>query len=797
MFQKSRQAALALLSVLIAPVSLVAEQVIFSEIQYNPEAGKPEFLEITNNTSTPFDIAQWQMTDGVDYTFPEFSEASPRDAFLAAWETILLTGATEADLRAAYPNIPADVRVFGPWTGQLNNAGERLTLSDKNGVARTTVRYDNSGKWSAAPQGTGHTLTVVDPNRVVDDYRNWRASAARGGTPGTKEEASGDSIPLDSGAAGERKAITYVAFGTEWKVEDSNTDLGTDWTKPDYDDSAWRSAPALLGFESSALPDPGLQSPLARDSAGGLVTYYFRKEFDFSLGVEGSEIIIDQIIDDGAVYYLNGMEIGRSGMPAGPITHTTVSADGVSNAELVPEVVRIDGTGVLQQGRNVLAVSLHNEKAGSSDVVFGAQLHIAADSPSLVINEIYPAGPGEGFIEFYNPLDTAISLEGYFLSNSAENLKKNAIGPGIEVPASGLMSVGYTELGFSAGETVKVFFTDPGGTTVLDEVDANVPVGFSWGRKPSGGSKTFLLAGQSRNGPNLGASDLTDLLSVSEIHFTDNGEIDWVEVGNRSTTPVNLDGLFVASNSDFSDRVALNGPLGPKGVRSVDAAFKGEGNTRFVYLTTASNDIISAARISAPSAAASIQEYPIGANEYYLLDTTSRDEPTAAMEQDIVINEIMYDLPSDHRSGEYVELFNKGDSPVDVSDWRFTEGIQFEFPNGTTIAPGGYLVVSADTRWFNSVYSGINVLGNFEGQLRDGGELLRLEDANGNLVDEVHYFPEGDWPELADGDGSSLELRHPDMDNSKGAAWADSDESGKAEKNLFHDHRRIRTHSHQ
>ena len=53
------------------------------------------------------------------------------------------------------------------------------------------------------------------------------------------------------------------------------------------------------------------------------------------------------------------------------------------------------------------------------------------------------------------------------------------------------------------------------------------------------------------------------------------------------------------------------------------------------------------------------------------------------------------------------------------------------------------------------------------------------------MVDEVHYHTGGDWPEKAGGLGSSLELRHPTMDNSVPTAWRDSDESEKGEWTTF------------
>ena len=124
-------------------------------------------------------------------------------------------------------------------------------------------------------------------------------------------------------------------------------------------------------------------------------------------------------------------------------------------------------------------------------------------------------------------------------------------------------------------------------------------------------------------------------------------------------------------------------------------------------------------------------------------------------------------------------------APANLTGWRISDGVRFDFPDNTTIGPGGYLVIAADQECLTAAHGNIPIVGNWRGGLRDGGELIRIEDENGNLVDEVDYLPEGDWPNLADGDGSSMELRHPSMNNNISSAWDDSDESNKSAMQKF------------
>src|SRR5215204_6436108 len=159
----------ALALILLLAVSASAEQVVFTEIMYNPPVGKPEYIEVQNITNTPLDIAGWQFSNGISFTFPSFNSGAPQAHFLLAMEPILLSSANPADTRAAYPGIPASTRIFGPWTGALANEGETVTIQDKNGVPACSVRYREGGRWPKAADGAGHSLVLRNENNPIDD----------------------------------------------------------------------------------------------------------------------------------------------------------------------------------------------------------------------------------------------------------------------------------------------------------------------------------------------------------------------------------------------------------------------------------------------------------------------------------------------------------------------------------------------------------------------------------------------------------------------------------------------------
>ena len=146
---------------------------------------------------------------------------------------------------------------------------------------------------------------------------------------------------------------------------------------------------------------------------------------------------------------------------------------------------------------------------------------------------------------------------------------------------------------------------------------------------------------------------------------------------------------------------------------------------------------------------------------------------------DIVINEIFYHGLNGSPE-QWIELHNRSGAPVDVGGWKLTDGVSFDIPPSTTIAAGGFLVIAWDPAAFASLHPSVTALGPWSGSLSNGGEQITLRDANDNVTDQLTYADGGRWPSWADGGGSSLELRDPRADNSKGEAWDASDESSKS-----------------
>jgi lysophospholipase L1-like esterase len=149
---------------------------------------------------------------------------------------------------------------------------------------------------------------------------------------------------------------TLVHGGDVWKYSDAGVDLGTNWSQPDFDDSAWSSGVARLGYGDTAVATTVSFGP---DSTNKYPTTYFRRALVASDEVTFTNLNFRLSRADGAVVWLNGLEVFRTNLPSGPISYTNLALatmGGDSAHIFYPTNI---APANLNAGTNILALELH------------------------------------------------------------------------------------------------------------------------------------------------------------------------------------------------------------------------------------------------------------------------------------------------------------------------------------------------------------------------------------------------------------------------------------------------------
>ncbi len=141
-----------------------------------------------------------------------------------------------------------------------------------------------------------------------------------------------------------------------------------------------------------------------------------------------------------------------------------------------------------------------------------------------------------------------------------------------------------------------------------------------------------------------------------------------------------------------------------------------------------------------------------------------------AASADVIINEIMYNPVSGNEADEYLELHNTTSADIDIGSWVFTAGIGNLIPSGTILPAYGYALVSPNSAQTLATY-GKTTIATYTGALSNGGETVTISNASSQPVNSVTYDDASPWPTSPDGNGLSLELRDPDLDNSDPVSW--------------------------
>jgi hypothetical protein len=173
-------------------------------------------------------------------------------------------------------------------------------------------------------------------------------------------------------------STTLLSAGTVWKYLDDGSNQGTAWQASGFNDSAWKSGQAELGYGDG---DEATVVGFGPNAGSKYITTYFRQAFTVTNPGQYGGLTLHLLRDDGAVVYLNGVEVYRNNMPTGAITYTTLAGTAIGGTDETTFVTTTLNPASLVNGTNVFAVEIHQAAPDSSDISFNMELDASTAPP--------------------------------------------------------------------------------------------------------------------------------------------------------------------------------------------------------------------------------------------------------------------------------------------------------------------------------------------------------------------------------------------------------------------------------
>ena len=182
-----------------------------------------------------------------------------------------------------------------------------------------------------------------------------------------------------------------IAKESDWKYSDTGADLGTSWKDSGFNDTSWKTGKAELGYGDR---DENTTVSYGPDSNNKFITTYFRKNFNVSDKESLKDLTILLKCDDGAVVYVNGVEVVRQNLPDGTVDKNTLALTAIGGSNESTFTNYSVNNSAFVNGPNVIGVEVHQNAVNSSDISFDMELSAAgavnnnylSTSKELVIN---------------------------------------------------------------------------------------------------------------------------------------------------------------------------------------------------------------------------------------------------------------------------------------------------------------------------------------------------------------------------------------------------------------------------
>lgn len=313
-------------------------------------------------------VGAWDATTG-DYA-PEFTPEMRARQGRGVWALLV---ASDGTLWAG-GTLTTAVKENGAnqWVGGFARFAVRphTAPAAATGAKAALTGTDAKITWSSsAPAGT--TYEILRNDRVVGT-----TTAKEITVPGS---AAGDRFFVRSADSwGNRSAstsaitpaaaastTTLLPTGSTWAYYfNGATAVGAEWKQSAFDDTAWKTGTAPLGFGAGPIAT-NIDVPAGETRA---VASYYRKKFTIAAGATFGEVTLTTRADDAVAVYVNGTEVGRSNLPSGTVTGSTYAQSAPRTATAVASPVTFTvPVSALRVGTNQVAVEVHSMYKSTPD----------------------------------------------------------------------------------------------------------------------------------------------------------------------------------------------------------------------------------------------------------------------------------------------------------------------------------------------------------------------------------------------------------------------------------------------
>ena len=720
--------------VVLVTVGLPQRTVVINEIMYGPSGGEPEWVEIYNTSNNDVNLRNWKISNRITSTKYPFTNS---DALLPPRSFAVITRDSLA-FQTFHPSISGMLFINASLPIALfSNSGDAVVVYDARNAPIDSLFY--SPTWGG---GGGRSLERVAPDGPSSERSNW----------GTSLDPSGSSP------------------GRVNTIAQKDNDLAV----------------------SSILVSPLFPSAGANIILTAKIV---------NLGTNPASSYAVSFFDD---------------------------LDGDSTGQTNELITRTSSTGTLQPTDSAsFSTQVLNISAGEHRYIFLVEsavdefllnnkriIAVAVGLPagSVVINEIMygPTGGEPEWIEIYNASTTDVNLKNWRLSNRTPTTKYLISSADISFKSRSYVVVtrDASILNFHASVPSMLVFV-PSLPTALFSNSGDAAMLYD-ANGATMDSLTYTPGWGGSNGRSLERMDV----GVSSTDSTNWG----TSTDTEGSTPGRLNSVGTLDNDLKALRIFPRTPtllqpgspvqiaattqnIGRQPASGYSVKFYHDVNRDSVLTPTELIGTVTPSvmlqRRDSVLAELAWQNAPSGPNRVAAVVEFSSDQRTSnnSVAADInvgfrpralIINEIMYGPLSEQ--AEWVELYNPGSSPVDLSNWTLSDmrdatGKANVFSIAKTraqVPPGGFAVISSDSSIISLFPSlrtppsnvSVIILNRSSLSFNNEGDDVIITDLIGTAVDSVRYSPSWHNPDLADVTGVSLERINPNLSSNDRRNWS-------------------------